>query len=142
MKKGKKIYSVLFGKCPCCHSSDVFINSNPYVLSKATKIHKRCSECGQLFEPEPSFYTGAMYVSYAFSVAIVLGTFLGSHILFKEPNTSSMIFWGITIAVLFAPLNLRWSRMIWFNVFVKYKPSAIQEYLNESHENKTDEKTN
>ena len=140
MQKGKRLYSILFGKCPKCHSSNVFVNPNPIVLSKATKVNYRCPECGQLFEPEPSFYTGAMYVSYAFSVAIVLGTFIGSIVLIKEPNTSSIIFWGITIAVLFAPFNLRWSRMIWFNVFVKYDKNAIQKFKQEKETNNEYEK--
>ena len=83
-------------------------------------MRKKCSHCGTDFDPEPSFYTGAMYISYAFSVAIVVATFLGSIILAKDPNPEIMAGVGISIAVAFAPLNLRLSRLVWLNIFVRY----------------------
>lgn len=115
-----KSISVLNSSCPKCHQSKVF-NYHPYMIHKAFSMKKNCPVCKADFEPEPSFYTGAMYVSYAFSVTIVVGTFLGSIILFKNPDPEIMAAFGICVAFLFAPLNLRLSRMIWLNVFTDYE---------------------
>ncbi len=124
MKKGDKLYGIIRGVCPRCQESKIFTERNPYKLNKIYSIYKNCHTCGLDFEPEPSFYTGAMYVSYAFSVAIVVGVFVASLVLFEDPEPSTMSFAGISIAVLFAPLNLRWSRIIWLSVFTNYNPRA------------------
>lgn len=112
------------GVCPRCQESKIFTDRNPYNLKKVYSIHKNCATCGLDFEPEPSFYTGAMYVSYAFSVAIVIAVFVASLVLFDDPNPTIMSSVGIFIAVIFAPLNLRWSRIIWLSVFTNYNPES------------------
>lgn len=131
MKKEKKGNSIIRGVCPKCQGSKVFVEPNPFKMSKALKLNESCTSCGFSFTPEPSFYTGAMYVSYAFSVAIVVGVFIGSNVLSSDPSVSSMIFWGITIAVVFAPINLRLSRLIWLNVFYRFDPEAQSKFEQE-----------
>jgi hypothetical protein len=39
-------------------------------LRRATQMHQDCPHCGFHFEIEPGFFWGAMYISYAFSVAV------------------------------------------------------------------------
>jgi hypothetical protein len=39
-----------------------------------------CSVCGLKFNPEPGFYTGAMYVSYGLSVSLFIVTFFTLYI--------------------------------------------------------------
>jgi hypothetical protein len=43
---------------------------SPYSSLDFTNMHERCSRCRQSFDPEPGFYQGAMYVSYAFTLAL------------------------------------------------------------------------
>lgn len=120
MKKGTKLYSIITSTCPACNEGKIY-PYGPYKVSHMTKINKRCSVCQQSFEPEPSFYTGSMYVGYAFSVAIVVSVFVAFNVLFDDPSVSFMMFMAISLAVLFAPLNFRLSRNIWLNLFVSYK---------------------
>ena len=120
MKKGTKVYSIVFSKCPACNKGDIY-PKGPFKISQMTKINKRCEHCQQSFEPEPSFYTGAMYIGYAFSVAIVVGVFIAFNVLNEDPSVGLMMFFAITLAVLFAPLNFRLSRNIWLNLFVSFK---------------------
>lgn len=104
--------NIINSRCPNCGNSKMF-ESPWYKLGSFRKMKNNCSSCGQAFNPEPSFYTGAMYVSYAFSVAIVVGVFIGANILSDDPSVNTMVFYGILIAFLFAPLNYRLSRTIW-----------------------------
>ena len=86
-----------------------------------TKMHVRCSNCGLKYEKEPSFFTGASYVSYAFTVALIIIVFVASEIFFDEVNVDLQI-WLIAIAgILLAPVNFRISRNIWINLFVRYQ---------------------
>lgn len=122
------IFSIYNGVCPKCQSQKVFTH-NPYFITKVFSMKKTCGNCNTDFEKEPSFYTGAMYVSYGFSVAIVIATFVASIVLFENPDPEYMAYSGIAIAFVFAPLNLRLSRLIWLNIFVEYDPKTAAKYV-------------
>ena len=111
-----KLSSILSGTCPGCRSSKMW-SFSPFYLTKMFDMKKYCTNCGTNLEPEPSFYTGAMYVGYAFSVAIVFGVFIVSNLIVEKPNITIMSFISISSAILFAPLNLRLSRNIWAHLF-------------------------
>jgi hypothetical protein len=68
------------------------------------------------FIPEPGFYFGALYVSYAFTVALMVATWLALRIL-VDPSESVYIFSLIASAILLMPLSFRYSRMIWLYWF-------------------------
>lgn len=120
MSLSKALVSISKGVCPTCHHDKVFTH-NPYYITKVFSMNQKCSHCNTELNPtEPSFYTGAMYVSYGFSVAIVIATFVASIVLFAKPDPEIMAAFGISVAVVFAPLNLRLSRLIWLNIFVSY----------------------
>ena len=76
MLKGYKIYSILTGACPVCHEESMYKENNPYKLKHIHDMHERCSNCGTKYQIEPSFFYGAMYVSYALGVAIAVATFM------------------------------------------------------------------
>lgn len=113
------ISNILASKCPACRNGKMW-NNSPYKLSKMTAMNKRCPNCNANLEPEPSFYTGAMYVGYGFSVAIVIGVFTAFNILYEDPNINLMSLWVGIIVLIFAPLNLRFSRNVWAHTFIKY----------------------
>ena len=73
--KGNKIYSIFTGKCPVCHSGKMYKNNKVYSISQSLKMHERCSHCKTKFKIEPSFFYGAMYVSYAVGVAVAVAAF-------------------------------------------------------------------
>lgn len=119
MLRGSKLYSIFSGSCPVCHSSKMYEDKNAYNLSKITKMHEKCSNCGTKYKIEPSFFYGAMYVSYGVGVAIAVATFIISHYFIGLDKLTS--FWVILVAmILLMPINLRLSRNIWINFFFSY----------------------
>ena len=119
MLKGSKLYSIFTGTCPVCQSESMYESSNPYNLSKATSMNERCSNCGTKYKIEPSFFYGAMYVSYGLGVAIAVAAFIISfYFLSLEKLTSFFIILGTLVVLM--PINLRLSRNIWINFFMSY----------------------
>ncbi|GGH77881.1 DUF983 domain-containing protein [Phaeocystidibacter marisrubri] len=124
--KGSKIYGIAKGKCPRCHEGEMFQNRNPYDLKHMTEINSECSVCGQTFEPEPNFYYGAMYVSYAYTVAIFVASYVISSLIL-DLSIGYVI--GITVGslILLSPFVFRLSRITWLHINVKYKKDAIKQ---------------
>ena len=129
-KKGSKLYSILFNKCPRCHEGDFMKEKNMFKLHKAFQMHEHCSKCGLKYMMEPSFFYGAMYVSYGLTVGISVATFIISTLLFNLSLVESFIP-IVIVLVLTAPVSTRLSRIIWINLFVKYDPNATKVKENE-----------
>ena len=121
LKKGTKIYSVLRGKCPRCHESGFFKYSFTMNLFRVNKIKKTCSYCDLKYMIEPAFYFGALYVSYGITVALCIVTFVISKLILNVALLTSFVTIFVVL-ILFIPVNLRLSRIIWINLFVSYKP--------------------
>lgn len=120
MLKGSKVYSILLNKCPKCHSGSFFKTNNPYKLSKFSDMNSKCELCGENFLRETGYYYGAMYISYGLNVIIGIMMFLIMVWLFE---IDILIFLGtfITTNIITFPWTFRTSRLIWINLFVKYK---------------------
>lgn len=121
------MYSILTGNCPRCHQESMYENPNPYVLSKIFSMNERCSHCGLKYKIEPSFFYGAMYVSYAVGVAFAVAAFVISFLFIGTSLLTTFISIVATLIV-FMPLIIRLSRNIWINFFVKYDPDAVKKY--------------
>jgi uncharacterized protein (DUF983 family) len=110
-------------RCPRCHEGKLF--SYPaYYLTKYALMPERCPVCHVSYEPEPGFYWGAMFVSYAFSVACFAVGGVLAYYLFHDPAV-----WVYTLVVtgfvlLTAPATLRYSRAIMLYLFggIAYRP--------------------
>lgn len=118
--KRTKFYSVLFNKCPRCHDGDFFISKNPFDLKSFTKIHDGCSSCGERFMKEIGFYYGSMYVSYGLTIALGVAMFLVSYFILHLNEVTFLISFSI-VALLLWTWIFRKARLIWINLFVKYK---------------------
>ena len=114
------LYSMLFNKCSRCHQGDVFVSKNPYNFSKMFQLHKHCSHCNLEYMPEPSFFYGALYVSYAISSGWFMIWYALEYTVLNWETITFAIFVMVFIVVV-APLTLRWSRLIWLNFFFKFK---------------------
>ncbi len=118
------LYSIFKNKCPKCHKGDFFVTGNSYDLKNFTKMHQYCPVCSESYEPEPGYYFGAMYVSYAMNVAIMVAAWIGSLLFFSEEvNIWMLVLVTILVGLALTPLIFRWSRIIWINIFVKYDSS-------------------
>lgn len=121
--KGSKLYSIFTGTCPVCHEESMYEESNPYKMTRIFDMHERCSNCGTKYKIEPSFFYGAMYVSYAVGIAFAVAAFIISYFfLGSTPMTAFLAIVGTLIV--FMPVIMRWSRNIWINFFFKYDPKA------------------
>lgn len=120
-KKGTKIYSIVNNKCPKCNEGKFFEDNNPLHLKKVMKMMTYCSNCGFKYQIEPSFFYGAMYVSYALTVGFSIITFI---LLYTLGLDLLYIFIGIFIGlVVCTPFTLRLARLIYINIFVSYDPN-------------------
>jgi hypothetical protein len=93
-------------------------------LSRFNQMNSQCPHCGVRLEPEPGFYQGAMYVSYGFTLlaTVIIGLslyFLGN------PSTGVYIGTVIGVMVVLAPLNYRYSRIVYLYFFggIRYDPT-------------------
>lgn len=124
LKKGNKLYSILTGTCPRCQQESMYKEKNPYHLSELMTMNERCSHCGLRYKMEPSFFYGAMYVSYGVGIAFAVAAFVIAFLILKAGLVTTFIAIVGTLVV-FMPVILRLSRNIWINLFVKYDPEAI-----------------
>jgi len=121
--KGTKLYSILTGTCPVCQEESMYAEDNPYKMTKIFKMHERCSNCGTKYKMEPSFFFGAMYVSYGLGIAFSVAAFVITYLLVGSDLVTT--FWAITgTLIVFMPVIIRLSRNIWINLFLNYKPNA------------------
>jgi len=125
LKKGSKLYSILTGTCPKCQKESMYLDPNPFHLGKTLKMNEKCSHCGLKYQIEPSFFYGAMYVSYGLNVAVGIAAFLLSYLVFASSLKVAFISIIAALVLLF-PFVLRWSRNIYINMFVSYDPNFKQ----------------
>ena len=120
LKKGSKLNSILTGSCPRCQNESMYVDKNPLHFSKMIKMNEKCSYCDLKYQIEPSFFYGAMYVSYGLNVALSIAAFVVSYVIFKTNLKIAFLSILISNIVLF-PFVLRWARNIYINIFVTYE---------------------
>jgi len=123
LKKGSKLNSILTGSCPKCQKESMYSDKNPLHLTKVLKMNDHCSHCGLKYQIEPSFFYGAMYVSYGLNVAVGIAAFIVSFVFFGVTIEQSFLAIVISLILLF-PFVLRLSRNLYINMFVSYDPKA------------------
>ncbi|HUH45913.1 MAG TPA: DUF983 domain-containing protein [Arenibacter sp.] len=89
------------------------------------KMNERCSHCNTKYKIEPSFFFGAMYVSYGVGIAFAVAAFVISFLILKTTLTTTFIAIVITLIV-FMPFIIRVSRNIWINLFIHYEPGITK----------------
>lgn len=124
LKKGTKLYSIINRKCPHCHEGEFLVSRNPYDLSVVGDLLKECSVCHRKFEPEPGFYYGGMYVSYALAVAQSVTVYIAVGVLAPSTTQTTRLFWVLGALVALAPVLYSWSKALWANLFIPYKGVA------------------
>jgi uncharacterized protein (DUF983 family) len=119
LKKGSTLYSILTGTCPKCNQESMYEVKNPYKLTTLYKMHDTCSHCHTQYKIEPSFFYGAMYVSYGLTVAFGVAIFIILHVFLNQDVLNSFI--GIIVGILLLmPITARLARNIYINMFIHY----------------------
>lgn len=119
MRLQQTLTSVLFNKCPKCHSGKVFEDNNPFNFRKMLNMLPVCPSCGNVYEREPGYFTGAMYVAYALTSAWFVLWFVLQITVLDWPVLYFFLFVVGTVTLL-APLTFRWSRILWLNLFTSF----------------------
>ncbi|GAB2530315.1 DUF983 domain-containing protein [Rufibacter soli] len=124
--KGSKLYSIAKLKCPRCQEGDLFENNSLLSWSRFSQMKDHCPVCQQVYEPEPGYYYGAMFVSYALTTGPTLAI-VALMMLFSDEITVWMFTGALVLALLlFLPAIFKLSRAIWINIFISYSPTAAK----------------
>jgi hypothetical protein len=83
-------------------------------------MHENCPSCNLKYEREPGFFYGAMYVSYALTVALWVVVAVMFFILSEKINPWLFMFVGIVLLLILLPLIYRVSRAVWLSMFVSF----------------------
>ncbi len=127
LKKGSKLNSILTGTCPRCQEESMYKDKNPYHLKNIYDMHENCSQCGLHYQIEPSFFYGAMYVSYGLTVAIGVAAFIIAKVFLGLVLLHSFI--AIILAlIVFMPITARLARNIYINMFVSFDKDAAKKH--------------
>ncbi|MCC5916830.1 MAG: DUF983 domain-containing protein [Cryomorphaceae bacterium] len=120
----RSLLASIFGmRCPSCREGKLFSNSNPYRLKGIAEMHNRCPNCGQVYEPEPGFFYGSMYVSYGITVAIYVAIVVLMTI-FGNPGIWEIVISLSVVLIIVAPMVFRLSRSVWAHMFIKRKKES------------------
>lgn len=126
--KPAALSSLMRFRCPNCRRGSMFSQKSMFPLKHLMDMPEHCSVCGQKMEIETGFYYGTGFVSYGLSVGL---TFLFAIIFqlvwgFSWRDNSIYIFLGIDILVLILlqPWLMRFSRVLYLWMFVKYGKGA------------------
>ena len=112
--------AILKEKCPRCREGDLF--KQPVLSIGFYKMYNRCSSCNQTFEPEPGFYFGAMFISYAMAVAMSVISWIVLYFMLNPPFATYVIV-ILIVNVVLLPFIFRLSRTLFLYGFggIKYK---------------------
>ena len=126
MQKKSVGSAILNHKCPRCRTGDIFQYPFLQKPTKFTATYKSCPHCGVQYEQEPGFFVGAMYVSYAFTMAILLGTAFILYNFFGDPDLIVYITTVPAVVLLLLPIVFRYSRTVFLYGFggISYNPEA------------------
>lgn len=118
--KTSLINSILQSKCPKCRKGAMFLKGTIFHPSRFSVMNRNCESCSFPFEPEPGYYFGAMFVSYAINTVIFITVWLLISIVYPLYTTLHLVSILILVSLGFLPFIYRISRTIWLSIFVKF----------------------
>lgn len=129
MQKKSVLYAIINHKCPRCRQGDLFKYNFLEKPHRFMATNKTCPHCQLIFEREPGFFFGAMYVSYALTMAVLLSTAFVLYHLFGDPELWVYIVTVPSIVILLMPLIFRYSRSLYLQGFggVSYDKKYTEE---------------
>jgi len=120
-QKRSFLYSVFNFKCPRCRIGEMFPAGTLFSFSKFDKMHHQCTHCGQSFEPEPGYYFGAMFISYALNAALFIGIWIVMTYIMEDISLLWIISVIIILSIILLPFIFRLSRSLWISIFISYQ---------------------
>jgi uncharacterized protein (DUF983 family) len=95
--------------CPRCRASRIYRGTLYWGFPK---MNDRCPTCGLLFNREPGYFLGAMYVSYGLALAVifVIGAVLS---VVTNWRLDKVAIWAVLFFLPLAPMLTFLSRVLW-----------------------------
>jgi len=90
--------------CPRCGQRTLF--RGPFTMNHA------CAVCHLVFEREPGYFVGAIYINYAATAAVAIGGFLLLDTCTTVSVTTQIVLWSI-FGVAFPLFFFRYSKSLW-----------------------------
>ncbi len=113
----KTLAQALRLRCPRCGTGRLF--AGPFTMNE------RCAACALLFEREPGYFIGAMYINYAMTAGLSIGGFLLLDAYTAMSVTAQIVLWG-AFAVAFPLFFFRYARSLWLAVDYRISPEDAQ----------------
>jgi uncharacterized protein (DUF983 family) len=93
-------------RCPRCLTGHVF--------RSIFRMYTHCPECELLFEREPGYFLGAMYISYALALVVVAPVYL---VLSSLGIAFATIITALVIQLTaLSPLLFQYARVLWLHI--------------------------
>jgi hypothetical protein len=85
------------------------------------RMNAICPVCDTRFERAPGYFVGAMYISYAFAVAVLVGMVVIFHLgAFRSWPLVVVIPVAVVVYLLLVPPMFRWSRILWIHFGTRF----------------------
>ncbi len=92
-------------RCPTCLRGPIY--------KSGLDMNAQCPECGLVFEREPGYFVGSMYISYALSSVFMIALAGTGYLLFPRVDLAWIMLGAIVLFLPFAVMTTRYSRVIW-----------------------------
>jgi uncharacterized protein (DUF983 family) len=113
--------SIIQSKCPKCRKGDMFEKGTLLNPRKFSNMNKTCTACSLAFEPEPGYYFGAMFISYAINTGIFIVTWIILSLAYPDYTAFHLVSILILVSVGLLPFIYRISRSMWLSIFVGFE---------------------
>jgi len=123
MKTRSATVSILSMRCPRCREGKMFPEHTLY-SGRFMKMNQSCSCCGQSFMPEPAYYFGAMFISYALNAAYFIAIWVALYAALEEIPLTLLLTAVVATIIGLLPITFRLSRVLWIYIFVSYEDTT------------------
>jgi uncharacterized protein (DUF983 family) len=94
-------------RCPRCLEGPIY--------GPDRRMLERCEKCGLLFEREPGYFMGSLYISYALASLILGIGMLAIHLMAPDWDLGYVVLIVGALFLPFASVVTRYSRVLWIH---------------------------
>ncbi|MFI5364740.1 MAG: DUF983 domain-containing protein [Candidatus Binatia bacterium] len=113
----KALWQALHLRCPRCGRGALF--RGPF------SMHERCTVCDLVFEREPGYFVGAIYINYGATAVVAVAGFLLLDALTTLSATAQIALWSV-FGVAFPLFFYRYSKSLWLAIDHLLNPEEPQ----------------
>src|SRR5262249_43775980 len=92
-------------RCPRCCDGKIYL--------RGMTMNPRCPVCDLLFEREPGYFMGALYISYTLAIVFLLAAMWILSTLLPSVDLGWIVLMCAVCFLPFVPMVTRYSRVIW-----------------------------